>query len=211
VRGFDPRLVRDTYSAIAGEYAATFADDLERHAVNRELLGTLAHRVAGRGAVLDLGCGPGQVGGYLTDRGCQVVGIDPAEGMLSVASRRHPGLAFMAGDMLRLPLRAHSCAGAVAFCVLHHFPRSELRPVLAEVHRVLAPEGALLLATHGGSGEFGAKGIDDAEVTGTLYEPDELTAALTDESFAVDAVRHRDPLPHERQGDRIYVLATASG
>lgn len=207
--GFDPRAVRETYSAIAEDYVVTFGDDLAQLPINREMLGEVARRTAGRGPVLDVGCGPAQAGGYLAERGSAVVGVDPAPGMLTVARRRNPGPALLAGDMMRLPVAGGSCAGAVAFCVLHHVPRAELGAALGELRRALAPGAVLLVATHGGTGTFSAEGVGGIEITGTLYAEDELVAALAAAGFAVDAVRHREPLATERKGDRVYAMATA--
>jgi hypothetical protein len=64
----------------------------------------------------------------------------------------------------------------------------------------------LLIATHEGEGEFAAS---DPRIKGTRYADGELRQALTGESFLVDAVRRRDPLPHEMQSGRVYVTATA--
>jgi SAM-dependent methyltransferase len=129
--------------------------------------------------------------------------------MLAVARRRNPRLRFAAGDLVGVPARAASCAGAVVFWVLHHVRRADLPAVLRELRRILATGAPLLLATHAGPGLFTGTGIDGAVITGTLYADDELERALIRAGFAVDAVRHREPLAHERQGDRVYVSATA--
>jgi hypothetical protein len=44
---------------------------------------------------------------------------------------------------------------------------------------------------------------------GTRYTGDEPRRALARASFRVAQVRQRDPLPHEMQSGRIYVVATA--
>lgn len=194
--GFDSRAVTRTYSAVAEDYARTYADHLDRVEVDREMLDATARRATGDGPVVDLGCGPAHVGGYLAEWGCDVVGVDAALGMLAVARRRNPGLSLLAGDMRGLPLRSGSCAGLVAFYLLHHVPRAELRLVLRELRRVLLAGGPLLVATHAGAGEFRSRsGLDGQEITGTLYADDELVRALAAEQFAVDAVRHRDRCP----------------
>ena len=219
--GFDPRMVAQTYSAIAEDYALTYAERIDRVDLDRRLLDGLAGRVGGGAAgaaaaaagadarVLDVGCGPAQVGRYLADRGCAVVGVDAAAGMLAVARRRNPDLGLVGADMRALPVRSGSCGGLVSFYLLHHLPRAELRSTLREFRRVLAAGAPLLLATHAGVGVFSTEGVDGAEITGTLYTEDEVGRALTAERFRLEAVDHRDPLPHERQADRIYVTATA--
>jgi hypothetical protein len=93
------------------------------------------------------------------------------------------------------------------FYVLHHLPREDLPLALAELGRVLVPGGGLLLATHEGSGEFFADGHPG--ITGTLYSGAELDRALTGAGFGSVQVRTRDPLPHERQSGRVYVIAAA--
>ena len=88
--GFDRRRVTQTYSAVADDYAKTYAGHVDRLDVDREMLDATARRVTGDGPVVDLGCGPAHVGGYLAERGCHVVGADAALGMLAVARRRNP-------------------------------------------------------------------------------------------------------------------------
>ena len=89
---------------------------------------------------------------------------------------------------------------------LHHLPRAELPTVLREFRRVLAPAGALLLATHEGAGEFATA---SPRIMGTRYTGDELRRALARASFRLDQIRQQDPLPHEMQSGRIYVIAAA--
>jgi trans-aconitate methyltransferase len=79
-----------TYDVVAEEYAAAFSDELDAKPFDRELLDGLAREVAGRGLVCDLGCGPGQIGAYLAQRGCDVVGIDISPGMLLSAGNVTP-------------------------------------------------------------------------------------------------------------------------
>jgi len=50
-------------------------------------------------------------------------------------------------------------------------------------------------------------GHDIETVGGTLYGDDELFAVLDSESFVVEDVRYRDPLPHEHDSQRIYVTS----
>jgi SAM-dependent methyltransferase len=165
--------------------------------------------------VLDIGCGPGQVAGYLTARGVRAVGVDLSPNALSIARRRSAGSGFVAADMRRLPVRTGSCAGIVAFYSLHHLARKEVPAGLDELRRVAAPGATLLIATHEGEGEAFSEADwlgQHVEVMGaTLFTADELDMALSEAAFTVDHILHRDPLPHEYQGPRVYVTATAVG
>jgi SAM-dependent methyltransferase len=211
--GFDPRVIGAAYDGVAAEYAAKFAGDLEGLPLDREFLDSIRRRAPGPGPVLDIGCGPAQAGSYLAARGARVIGIDLAPGMLAAASSRQASLrqagllGLAAADMRALPVAGGSCAAAVSMYALHHLPRSELPAVLREFRRILAAAGILLLATHEGTGEFATA---NPRIMGTLYTGDELRQALMRESFRVDPIRQRDPLPHEMQSGRIYVMAAAS-
>jgi pimeloyl-ACP methyl ester carboxylesterase/SAM-dependent methyltransferase len=202
--GFDPAVVRAAYDAIAADYADRFGADLAQLPLDTEILDLLARRAGPRGPVLDVGCGPAQVGGYLAARGAQVAGIDLAPGMLETA-RRQPGLGAVAADLRRLPVASGSCAAVVSFYALHHVARAELPSVLREFRRVLGAQGELALAVHEGEGEF--TGASDPLILGTLYTAAELERTLAQAGLRVDTVRRRDPLPHERQSGRVYLTA----
>jgi SAM-dependent methyltransferase len=207
-QGFDPVVLREAYDAAAPEYAQKFGDDLDHLPLDTELLRRLAAAAAG-GLVLDIGCGPAQGGGYLAERGARVLGLDLSARMLAAAVARHggSGLRGACADLRRLPVRDRCCAGATSFYVLHHLPREDLPAALREFRRVLRPGGGLLLATHEGTGEFVAN--DGLGIRGTLYVGAELERAVAGAGFGDVLVRHRDPLPHERQSGRLYVTASA--
>jgi SAM-dependent methyltransferase len=212
MEGFDPRVIGDAYDEAAADYAEKFGSDLERLRLDRELLGSVRLRARGRGPVLDIGCGPAQAAAYLAASGARVLGLDLAPGMLRAAAGRHASLlragalGLAAADMRALPVADGSCAAVVSLYTLHHLPRADLGAVLREFRRVLATAGALLLATHEGAGEFATA---NPRITGTRYTGDELRQSLIRESFLVEAIRQRDPLPNEMASGRVYVLATA--
>ena len=55
-------------------------------------------------AVLDLGCGTGEVSGLLAARGLKVTGVDGDRQLLAAASERHPGCSFERQDLMRLSM-----------------------------------------------------------------------------------------------------------
>ncbi len=211
---FDAAAVRAAYDLTAEDYAEAFADDLLRLPIDREILDSVAQRSGRDSLVLDLGCGPGQVGQYLAERGLRVVGLDLALQMLLVARRRTGNCSLACGDMRSAPFGSESFSGVVAFYSLHHLPRSALGTALAEIRRILKPAGLFVIATHLGESEIYSSeflGHQIETVGATLYSKDEVFNELQSQSFVVEDVRHRDPLFHEHQSRRIYVTSRLAG
>jgi ubiquinone/menaquinone biosynthesis C-methylase UbiE len=102
--------------------------------------------VAGaRGRVLDLGSGTGRNLPLLPD-GTQAVGLDPSLDALRHARRRAPGVPLVAGRAEALPFRDSvfdTILSGLVFCSVSDPPRG-----LAEVKRVLRPEGQLRMLEH---------------------------------------------------------------
>ena len=102
--------------------------------------------------VLDIGCGPGllaaQAAAAVGASG-SVQGIDLSEQMLALAARRRESVVgsapvhFQPGDACALPFAAESFDAAAAVQVYEYV--SEMPAALAEVHRVLRPDGRLLV------------------------------------------------------------------
>jgi ubiquinone/menaquinone biosynthesis C-methylase UbiE len=98
-------------------------------------------------AILDLGCGTGQLLRRMDEElpARHLVGLDFSRGMLARAGERvrtrRPML--VRGDALRLPFSTASFAAVVSTEAFHWFPDHDA--ALAEIFRVLAPGGTLLL------------------------------------------------------------------
>jgi len=61
--------------------------------------------MVGRGArILDAGCGPGRVGGYLFQQGHDVVGVDVDPELIAAAEADHPGPVWLVSDLAELDL-----------------------------------------------------------------------------------------------------------
>ncbi len=185
-------------------YVASFGDDLARLELDRRVLDRVVEGVPTSGVVLDVGCGPGQIGQYLIDAGASVVGIDFTTEMLVAARRRLGTFCCVTADLGALPLRGESMGGAVAFYVLQHQPRAALQGALRELRRVVMPGGVLVAAVHAGYGEIAV-----GDVACTLYNERELADHLLEARFRVESFEQRRPLPHEHQGPRLYLVARA--
>ncbi|GAB3457904.1 class I SAM-dependent methyltransferase [Streptomonospora sediminis] len=144
---------RAAYDAVAADYAAFFTGALDAQPLDRALLAAFAERVraAGGGPVLDAGCGPGRVTGYLASQGLAVAGLDLSAAMVELARREQPAIGFTRGSITALGIADRSLAGLVSWYSLIHLHPDDAPLALAEFGRVLAPGGFLQLAFQVGS------------------------------------------------------------
>jgi ubiquinone/menaquinone biosynthesis C-methylase UbiE len=89
--------------------------------------------------VVDLGCGSGAFTHLLQQAGYQCLGLDISGKLVEVGRRKHAGIAFVQGDIERLPFADASFDGVLLSGVVHHFP--DPSRCAAEVYRVLRPHG----------------------------------------------------------------------
>ncbi|MGN6792914.1 MAG: class I SAM-dependent methyltransferase [Streptosporangiaceae bacterium] len=205
--GYDLRAVRSVYEDMAADYAVRFGAELREPDPDTEFLDAALADLPD-GPVLDVGCGPAQVSGYLIAHGRTAIGLDIAPGMLAAAARLVPEAGLIAADLLALPLRTATCAGAVASYSLHHLPRARLGGALAGLARVLRPGGVLVVITHGGGGE---EWLDMAggKVVLSTYSLDELTGMLSYCGLKPELTRVRPPREGEYPADKIRISARA--
>jgi nucleoside triphosphate pyrophosphatase len=130
------------------EYDATEAaryDDTRGGTVRAEAAAKAVHSLLPKGGrVLELAVGTGIVGAELVALGNLVHGIDLSTAMLRRARTRLPGH-VAAADAARLPIADRRCDAVVAIWLLHLLDDSE--PVIAEVARVLRPDGVFITTT----------------------------------------------------------------
>ncbi|MDR2986759.1 MAG: class I SAM-dependent methyltransferase, partial [Nocardiopsaceae bacterium] len=149
---YDVQAVCRVYDGMAADYAVRYGAELREPDTDTNFLDAALAELPD-GPVLDVGCGPAQVSGYLIARGKNAIGLDIAPGMLAAAARMVPEAGLVAADLLELPFGDETCAAAVASYSLHHLPRARLGGALAGLARVLKPGGVLVMITHGGGGE----------------------------------------------------------
>ncbi len=204
-----PDEVRSSYDMVAETYATKFFDELSRKPFDRRLLDEFAAALPARG-VLDVGCGPGHVAGYLSERGLDATGVDLSPAMVEIARRLNPEIPFHVADMRELPAADSSVGGIAAFYSVIHIPRKDVPAVLLEFRRVLTISGRLLIAVHGGSGTITTQDFmgKHAPFEATLFEKDELVDLITSAGFEVTTATIRAPYDFESQTPRLYVAAT---
>jgi ubiquinone/menaquinone biosynthesis C-methylase UbiE len=112
----------------------------------RRARAAIARRLASCHAVLDLGCGSGGLAGELIAAGVpEVFGLDASPYLLREAARRHPQVRLVQGLAERNPFPTARFDGVGACFLFHELPVAEGDQALAELHRVLAPQGTLVM------------------------------------------------------------------
>ncbi|MGW6558511.1 class I SAM-dependent methyltransferase [Streptomyces hydrogenans] len=119
-----------------------------------ELVRTHHERPDRLGMVLDIGCGRGTSSLAIAKRlrPRRVIGLDAAPSLLAQARERTKELSdttvdFVEGDFHDLPLSPGECDVAIAAFCLYHSPRPQ--DVIAQIARVLTPDGLAVLVTKG--------------------------------------------------------------
>ena len=200
--------VRATYDAVAEDYARIVTGLDAEGPLDRAMLADFADRVDG--PVADVGCGTGRLTDFLAGRGIDVVGVDLSPGMIDVARRSYPALRFEVGSMTALDLPDGRLSGVLAWYSIIHTPPEGLPVVVAELRRVLAPGGHLLLGFQAGADQHRtlthAYG-HEVQCDAWLHDPDTVSGLLADAGFVVDARLVREPAGGERR-PQASLLAT---
>ncbi|MFA7404472.1 MAG: metalloregulator ArsR/SmtB family transcription factor [Pelobacteraceae bacterium] len=142
-------------------------------------------------SVLEIGVGTGGLLTELAARASKVIGVDHSPAMLEEARNRLmdqgvSGVELRLGEMSHLPLSDASVGCVVANMVLHH--AADPAAVLAEIRRVLAPAGTLLLADLARHEREAAREQLADQWLG--FEEGELTEWLTLAGFAAVDIEH---------------------
>lgn len=144
----DPRIL----AAPASLCAQTAAGEFLRRGIRR---------------VLDLACGVGRDSFYLAERGLQVTGVDAALNGLRVAAqvgrRNKAPVELVGADARWLPFEAGAFEGVYCFGLLHELTGEhkgeDVAQVMAEIGRVLCPQGILVLTVLSGEAEAGLPAV----------------------------------------------------
>ncbi|GAA2596061.1 class I SAM-dependent methyltransferase [Streptomyces axinellae] len=205
---------REAYDAIAPTYAQMFHDSLSDRPLERALLSAFAELVrtsgtSGGGAVADLGCGPGHLTARLHELGLDAFGVDASPVMIELAREAGSGLRFEVGSMAALDIEDGALGGVLSRWSVIHTPPRDLPPLLAEIARVLAPGGHLLIefpATDGPHIE--TQSYDHAVTTAYRWSPDHLAGLLRDQGLVESARTVIEPKPTDRrQFQEVLLLA----
>jgi SAM-dependent methyltransferase len=140
--------------------------------------------------VLDAGCGPGRVGGFLAGVGHEVVGVDVDPELIAAAEEDHPGPRWLVGDLAELDLPALGIAEPFdaivsAGNVMTFLAPSTRTAVLRRLRAHIASDGRAAIGFGAGRGYEFDDFLTDARTAG--WQPDLLLSTWDLRPFGPDA------------------------
>ena len=212
------RQVAAEYDRLAEPYAAALDDELDGKPFDRWLLARMAAE-ATDGQGLDVGCGPGQVAGFLSDGGTAMTGLDLSPNMIGEVRKQHADVQFVQGSFTVPPMprggdpRDPGWSLVTAWYALVHLASSELGPTLAAWTRVLRRGGVLALATHVGQGGPPSRRLLGVatDLDFVLHDADAVIAAAGAAGLVDLEWYRRSPLPQEAATERLYLVGRRTG
>jgi len=152
---------------------------------------------AASGRVLDLGIGSGLNLPFYGPQTSQVLGVDPSEGLLRLAAeqaRNSPvSIELLKSSGEALPLDDQSVDTVVMTFTLCTIP--DAAKAVAEIRRVLKPEGTLLFAEHGRAPDPGVARWQDRmtpiwrRIAGGCHLNRQPDALIRSAGFGIDALK----------------------
>lgn len=138
--------------------ASTYADpsvakhyeaDSSLQPAEAAILERIRPHVAGRG-ILDLGVGAGRTVPYLLNLSEKYVGVDYSREMVAACRKKYPGVDIREGDARNLRgIEAEACHLVMfSFNGIDYVNHADRLKVLAEIRRVLAPNGYFVFSSH---------------------------------------------------------------
>jgi SAM-dependent methyltransferase len=117
-------------------------DELQFRAVRRALG---CARLASGARILDVGCGTGRWLRRYVEMGYRAAGVDATAAMLSTARRQETNAPLICGMVQRLPFADQTFDCVSDITVIQHLPLALQPAAIAEMIRVLKPQGKLIL------------------------------------------------------------------
>jgi SAM-dependent methyltransferase len=99
-------------------------------------------------SVLDVGCGTGSLATLIAGQVKRFVGIDVSSESISEAKKRSPGNEFYTYGGETFPIEDESMDIVFTSCVMHHIPPIGWPKFVAEMARVVRPEGLVAIIEH---------------------------------------------------------------
>ena len=195
------QLTRSRYDAMSVEYSDFVRTVMDEQHLDRAMVLAFAAlvRESENRTVVDVGCGPGHITDLLARSGVLPRGIDLSPAMVELARGRRPDLQFDVGSLLALDLPDGQAGGVLAHYSVIHTPPEELPAAVAELARVLASGGYLLLSVQSGDDSLTTWAAFDHRVSPAYRWSMAAVVALVVGAGLVECARLREvPDAHQR-------------
>jgi SAM-dependent methyltransferase len=181
--------VRDTVRRMNEEHLALCASDEWRDALKQWIMPWALTGVELGNDVIEIGPGPGLTTDELRQQVARLTAVELDELLAGALATRLAGsnVDVVNADATAMPLEADRFTGAVSFTMLHHVPTTDLQNrIFAELARVLAPTGVLVLSDSIASDELRA--FHDGDTYNPI-DPATIDARLATAGFDAIDVR----------------------
>jgi SAM-dependent methyltransferase len=135
------------FDLIADEYDESLPAHVVEHYLDKRVAFIADRCPPGKG--LDVGCGTGVLAHRLSERGFEMTGIDPSQGMLDVMAESAPEVTARRASGEDLPFEDDSFDLTLTVAALHHVTEpAAVRATLTEMARVTRPGGRIVVWDH---------------------------------------------------------------
>lgn len=204
-------LTKLAYEKTADKYHDNFKHEILQKEYDRLLLDKFSDLMDDNSIICDAGCGPsGHIGGYLAEKGHNIVGIDICQRCIDIASSYNPRISFQTMDMMHTDFENSFFDGIISFYSIIYTPKDYINMIFAEFNRILKENGKLFLVVK--------KGIDEGFIDDDWYEgykvyftqfiESEIKDYFTINNFRLDFLDTRKPYEFEFNVERIYAIGT---
>ena len=194
----------DEYRAMHAANIRLSGEDPEYFAEYKiaDIAAELAREAIVPSRALDFGAGVGYSVPFFARHlpAARVTCLDVSRKSLEVGAARHGSAAeFTHFDGRKIPFEDGTFELALASCVFHHIPHEEHVALLAEIRRVLAPQGRLFVFEHNPLNPLTRYAVNTCEFDehAKLVLAPTMRHRVREAGFAAAAVRYRIFFPHE--------------
>ncbi len=162
-------------------------------------------------AVLDIGCGPGNIIRYLLDRrpDLAITGIDLAPKMLELASINNPAATFLQMDCRDIRTLGTTFDGIVCGFCLPYLSQQEAAMLIADAAALLLPGGMFYLSAM--EDDYKSSGMQTSSQGDRLYvyyhEAEHLLRCLAENGFSVLRTEHKEYKTGEVKMTDVMIVA----
>ncbi|HEU4470920.1 MAG TPA: class I SAM-dependent methyltransferase [Flavisolibacter sp.] len=184
---------------IYDRYVENYVDKFMDLDLYRDTFDYLLNSIAEGGAVLELGCGPGNVVRYMSSKrpDLRILGIDLSPRMIEVAAAVNPGAEFRLMDIRHAgELEGHFDAVVSAFSI-PYLSSGDVAAVFAEMRRLTARKKGMIYVSFM-EGPRERSGFERTSFTGTsemylnYYPRTDIEALMQKQGFVIQQIHAKD-------------------